>query len=67
MLTLLWKGKHLKLSLVPFVTLRVTKGDNQDQTEPPEGLVLTVLTGCKRGQKKNLPAPIDKKEIRCYY
>jgi hypothetical protein len=46
-------AKHLKLSLIPFATLRVTKGDNQDQTEPLEGLVLTVLTGCKRGQKKN--------------
>ena len=54
-------AKHLKLSLIPFATLRVTKGDNQDQTEPLEGLVLAALTGCKRGQKKILPAAIDKK------
>ena len=62
---MLSEAKHLKLSLIPFATLRVTKGDNQDQTEPSEGLVLTVLTGCSRGQKKILPAAIDKKETRC--
>ena len=54
-------AKHLKLSLIPFATLSMTKGDNQDQTGPLEGLVLTALTGCSRGQKKILPAAIDKK------